>query len=258
VRLGNIDRQDDRSPFRQIAEHLRNAIDSGDLRPGDRLPSEAELTKHYGVARMTARQAIQELRTEGRVVAEHGRGVFVRHPPPVRRLASDRFARKHRLAGQAAFLVEAEKSGVTAHVDQIEVARGEPRADIRERLRLGDGERVVTRSRRYLADERPVEIAVSFIPLAIAEGTAIVETDTGPGGVYARLEDAGLTLDRFVEEVTARMPTADERRRLELHDGVPVLVVVRTAYDISGMPLEVCDTVKAAPAYVLEYDIPAH
>jgi GntR family transcriptional regulator len=257
VQLGSIDRQDDRSPYRQIADRLRAAIDSGALRPGDRLPSEAELREHYGVARMTARQAIQELRAEGRVVAEHGRGVFVREPAPVRRLASDRFARKHRQAGKAAFLAEAEKSGVCAR-DQIEVARVEPRADIRERLHLGDGERVVTRSRRYLADGRPVEIAVSFVPLSIAEGTAIIEIDTGPGGLYARLEDAGHTIDRFVEEVTARMPTAVERRRLELHDGVPVLVVIRTAYDSSGKPLEVCDTIKAAPAYVLQYDIPAH
>ena len=229
----------------------------GELRPGDRLPSEAELTRHYGVARMTARQAIQELRTEGRVVAEHGRGVFVRLPAPVRRLASDRFARKHREAGQAAFLAEAEKAGVRPTVDQIEVTQAEPTEDIRERLRLDRGRAGRVRSRRYLADDRPIEIAVSFLPLPIAEGTPIMEANTGPGGIYARLEDAGHVLDHFVEEVTARMPTAEERRRLELADGVPVLVVVRTAYDTRGTPVEVCHTVKAAPAYVLEYDVPA-
>lgn len=258
MQLGTIDRQSDRSPYRQIADHLRTAIDAGELRAGDRLPSEADLTGHYGVARMTARQAIQELRTEGRVVAEHGRGVFVRMPAPVRRLASDRFARKHRDAGQAAFLAEAEKAGVRPTVDQIEVSRADPTPDIRERLRLSEEDRIVSRSRRYLADGRPIEMAVSFLPLAIAEGTPIVEPNTGPGGIYARLEEAGHTLDRFVEEVTARMPSADERRRLELADGVPVLVVLRTAFDTAGMPVEVCDTVKAAPAYVLEYDIPAH
>jgi GntR family transcriptional regulator len=256
VELGRIDRLDDRAPYRQIADHLRSAIDAGRLGPGDRLPSEAELKQHYGVARMTARQAIQELRSEGRVVAEHGRGVFVRQPPPVRRLASDRFAREHREAGKAAFLAEAEKGGFRAHVDQIEVARIEAPAAIRERLRIDD-KLVLCRSRRYLADDRPVEVAVSYLPLSIAEGTAIAEIDTGPGGVYARLEDAGHTLDRFVEEVTARMPTAEERRRLELPVGVPVLVVVRTAYDITGTPVEVCDTAKAAPAFVLEYDIKA-
>jgi GntR family transcriptional regulator len=256
VELGRLDRLGDRPPYRQIADHLRAAIDAGQLRPGDRLPSEAELRQHYGVARMTARQAIQELRSEGRVVAEHGRGVFVRQPPPVRRLASDRFARKHREAGKAAFLAEAEKSGFRPHVDQIEVARVEAPAAIRERLQLDDG-LVLCRSRRYFADDRPVELALSYLPLSIAEGTAIAEIDTGPGGVYARLEEAGHPLDRFVEEVTARMPTAEERRRLELQMGVPVLVVVRTAYDIAGTPVEVCDTVKAASAFILEYDFKA-
>lgn len=76
VRLGGIDRHADRPPYRQIADQLRAALDGGDLQPGDKLPSEAELMQHYGVARMTARQAIQELRGEGRVVAEQGRGVF--------------------------------------------------------------------------------------------------------------------------------------------------------------------------------------
>jgi GntR family transcriptional regulator len=257
VQLGTVDRRDDRPPFRQIADQLRAAIERGELRAGDRLPSEAVLIRHYSVARMTVRQAIQELRTEGRVVAEHGRGVFVRQPAPVRRLASDRFLRRHREAGQAAFLAEADKSGVRPQVDQIEVTKSAPPGEVRERLRLADGEQVVVRSRRYLADERPVETAISYLPLRVAEGTAITEVNTGPGGIYARLEEAGHELGHFTEEVTARMPTADERRRLELADGVPVLVVVRTAYDTAGQPLEVCDTVKAAPAYVLEYDIPA-
>lgn len=257
VQLGTLDRQSDRPPFRQIADHLRALIDSGQVRPGERLPSEADLISHYGVARMTVRQAIQELRTEGRVVAEHGRGVFVRNPAPVRRLASDRFARKHREAGQAAFLAEAEKAGVRPTVDQIEVVTAEPSEPVKERLRLSDGDQVILRSRRYLADDRPIEVAVSSLPLAIAAGTPIMDANPGPGGIYARLEDEGHTLDRFVEEVTARMPTTDERRRLQLADGVPVLVVVRTAYDTNGLPVEVCDTVKAAPAYVLEYDFPA-
>ena len=85
----------------------------------------------------------------------------------------------------------------------------------------------------------------------------IAENDSGPGGIYARLEEAGHVLDRFVEEVAARMPTPTERRALQLGPGVPVLTVVRTAFDTSGTAVEVCDTVKAAYAYVLEYDFPA-
>src|SRR5664279_541284 len=149
--LGVVDRSEDAPPFRQIAAHLREAIRRGDLTPGDRLPSESELIEHYGVARMTVRQAIGELRAEGLVVAEHGRGVFVRSRPPVRRLASDRFARRHRQAGKAAFIAETEELGKPA-VDQIEAAEILPPSRVKELLDLPGRARVVSRSRRYLLD----------------------------------------------------------------------------------------------------------
>lgn len=254
--MGAIDRTDDAPPFRQIARHLREAIRRSDLAPGDQLPSESQLIEHYGVARMTVRQALAELRAEGLVVSEHGRGVFVRSRPPVRRLAGDRFARRHREAGKAAFLAETEGLG-QAGVDQIEVGEVLPPSRVQELLRMTGRARVVTRSRRYLLDGQPVEMAVSYLPVSIARGTKIAEMDTGPGGIYARLEELGYTLAEFVEEVSVRMPTPEERKRLQLGPGVPVMVVVRTAYDVEGLPVEVCDTVKAGPSYVLEYRVPA-
>ena len=257
VQLAALDRTDERPPYRQIAAALRDAVRAGRLAPGDRLPSESELVERYGVARMTVRQAIQELKTEGLVVSEHGRGVFVRAAPVVRRLASERFARRHRERGKAAFSIEAEKAGYAAHVDRINVYEVPAPDEVAERLKLAPGDPIVVRDRRYLANNEPVETAISYIPADLARGTAIAEQDTGPGGIYARLEEAGHILDHFVEEVAARMPTPDERRALQLGPGVPVLTVLRTAYDRTGRPVEVCDTVKAAYAYVLEYDFPA-
>ncbi|WP_096499092.1 GntR family transcriptional regulator [Mycobacteroides stephanolepidis] len=257
LQLGQVDRADDRPPYRQIADMLRAAIESHRLSTGERLPSESELIEHFGVARMTVRQAVQELRGEGLVVSEHGRGVFVRPTSPIRRLASDRFARKHRDEGKAAFSVEAEKSGYSPRVDKIVIRREKPNSVVAERLRISTTTEVVVRSRRYLADERPVETAVSYIPAAFAEGTPIEQPDTGPGGIYARLEENGYTLARFTEEVGARMPTPEERRVLDIGPGVPVLTVLRTAYDTNDVAVEVCDTVKVAPAYLLEYEFSA-
>ena len=114
ILVRQMDPASDRAVFRQIADHLREAIRNGRLRAGDKLPSEAQLMEHYNVARMTVRQAIQELKAEGHVVSEHGRGVFVRLVSPVKRLASDRFARRHRKEGKAAFLAESEAVGATS------------------------------------------------------------------------------------------------------------------------------------------------
>jgi GntR family transcriptional regulator len=253
----SVDPSSDRAVYKQIADHLRTAIGRERLGPGDQLPSETQLMAHYGVARMTARNALRLLQDEGLITAEHGRGVYVRARPPVRRLASDRFAQRHRKEGKAAFLAEAEESGARPDVDMIKVTTGKPPTEVASLLQLSSRDKTVIRSRRYLLDGRPVETAVSYIPIDLAEGTPITEPNPGPGGIYARLEESGHTLERFTEEVSARMPTPDEARVLALPPGVPVFRLVRTAYDTSDRPVEVCDTIMASDAYLLAYELPA-
>ena len=253
-----IDSSSDRAVYRQIADHLRVAITRRRLREGDRLPSEAQLMNHYGVARMTVRNALRVLQDEGLITAEHGRGVYVRSRPPVRRLSSDRFARRHRKEGKAAFIAEAERASAAPAVDMIDVSTVKPPIEIAERLHLPSGGRVVKRSRRYSLDGRPVETAVSYIPADLALGTPISERNPGPGGIYARLEEQGHNLERFTEEVSARMPTPEEAQHLTLPPGVPVFRLIRTAYDLDGRAVEVCDTLISGEAYVLAYELPAH
>ncbi len=254
--LRELEPATDRAVFRQIADHLRAAIVSGELPAGERLPSETRLMEHYGVARATIRQALGLLQAEGLTVAEHGRGVFVRPTPPVRRLAADRFARRHRQAGKAAFTAEVEQAGRIPSLDMLHVSEEQPSEEVRQRLNLPADSPVVARRRRYLVDGRPVELATSYLPVTLARGTAIERPDTGPGGIYARLEEAGHRLQRFTEDVTARMPTPDEARLLHLAAGAPVLHLVRVAHASDG-PVEVCDTVMAADAFVLGYELPA-
>jgi len=253
-----IDPASDRAVYRQIADHLRDAIARSRLAEGEQLPSEAQLMEHYGVARMTIRNALRILLDEGLVTAEHGRGVYVRSRPPVRRLASDRFAQRHRKEGKAAFTVEAAQIGATPQVDMLTVSEARPPADIADRLGLAEDTGTVVRSRRYLLDGKPVETAVSYIPADLATGTPIADPNPGPGGIYARLEEQGHTLARFTEDVTARMPTPEETRLLGLRSGVPVFHLVRTAFDVDGRAVEVCDTVMASDAYLLSYELPAH
>ncbi len=254
--LGTLDPTSDRAVFRQIADQLRVAIEKGRLRENEQIPSETMLVEHYGVARMTVRHAIQELQSEGLVLAEHGRGVFVRPRPPVRRLAADRFARRNREQGKAAFIAEAEQAGSKPDVDSILIRQEHASRDVA--ARLGSSRKVLARHRRYLLDGRPVEMAVSYIPLDIASGTPIAEPNPGPGGIYARLEEAGHVLDHFDEEVRSRMPIPEEARALRLLPGVPVFHLIRTAYDTDGRAVEVCDTIMATDAYVLAYSLPAH
>ena len=62
----------------QVAADIESDIDAGTYAPDTRLPSEAELSQQYGVARVTVRRAIEQLRERGKVVTVHGRGTYVR------------------------------------------------------------------------------------------------------------------------------------------------------------------------------------
>jgi GntR family transcriptional regulator len=249
-----IDPASDRSVYRQIADNLRRLIETGDLGPGAQLPSESALVNDYSVSRVTARRALSVLVADGLVVAEHGRGWFVRSRPPVRRLSSDRFAR--RAEGKPAFAVDMEANRRDYTVDVIFVGRGAPPEDVARLLGLKRRVQTVVRRRRYLVEGQPVEYATSYIPVDIAAGTRIEDVNPGPGGIYARMEDQGLLFERYDEEVTARLPSEDEMRALSLPAGSPVLHLVRTAF-ASGRAVEVCDTVMDAAAFVLFYTLPA-
>jgi GntR family transcriptional regulator len=60
-----------------IADDIAGQIGRGELRPGARLPSEADLAAHYGAAKMTARRAVRELRERGLVRTVMGKGTYV-------------------------------------------------------------------------------------------------------------------------------------------------------------------------------------
>jgi GntR family transcriptional regulator len=254
---GALDRRSGRPAYQQIADRLRSHVLDGTLGQGSRLPSETELIEMFGASRGTARQALAVLRAEGLIEVRQGKGAFVRARPPIRRVAHDRFARHHRESGRAAFLVETEGQGLEPQVQVENVGPEELPAWVAPYLGRAAGDPVLVRRRRYLADEEPVELATSYLPLDLVEGTRIAEVDTGPGGIYARLEELGHELAEFTEEVSARMPHPDEARSLDLASGVPVLRVVRRAVDVDGTVLEVCETIKAADRFVLAYELPA-
>ncbi|MEK8067504.1 GntR family transcriptional regulator, partial [Burkholderia contaminans] len=70
------------APFQQIKTLVRQNVESGDWRPGDRIPSELDLAAQFGVARMTVNRALRELTEEGVLKRIAGVGTFVAEVKP--------------------------------------------------------------------------------------------------------------------------------------------------------------------------------
>lgn len=252
----SIDPTDPRSPSRQIADGLREQIVSGAIAPGAKLPSESDLVNEYGTASQTVKQAISLLKAEGLVIGKKGSGVFVRLPPPITRMSMERFSRSQRAAGRAAQQAEAEAAGLTWRQEVLELAEVPAPDWVAKWYDLEPGAPVFVRRRREWVADEPNQLADSYYRPEVVRGTAITELKTGPGGSYARLEEAGLVIVRFREEMHARMPTPAETRGLRLTMGVPVVQLRRVAFAESG-PVEVFESIMAADRFTFTYEFDA-
>lgn len=240
--------------YRQIADVLRAEIEGG-LQPGDKIASERKLADRFDVSVLTVRQAIALLRSEGLLESQQGKGVFVRSRPPILRSDSRRLSRAERAKGAGAFMTDAKQGGFRAQ-PETEVREEVATPRIAEILGVNPGDVVLVRDRLMLADGRPAQLATSYLPKDVTAGTLIEQADTGPGGTYARLEEAGHTLTEFEERIRVRMPTPEESVALHLGAGVPVILVTRLAYSGERV-VEVNEMVMAGDRYELVHHIPA-
>jgi GntR family transcriptional regulator len=233
-------------------------ITSGELAPGDKLPSERELARRFGTARNTAREAIRLLTEEGLVTAQHGRGVFVREKQRIVRWGSERYSRRtYRETGLTPFRLEMARQGKTARVEVTSIEHVTPPFDVAERLLASPEEpSVLRRCNTYYADDEPLQVVTTYIHWTDAEGTALLQPQTGPGGIYGRLEERGHLLTTGQDEILARMASHDEATTLTLPPGVPVLEVLHTSLNQDGQPFEVSRFVHRADRSGLVYTFP--
>jgi GntR family transcriptional regulator len=246
-------------PYRRIADDLREQILSGQLAPGERMPSEHDLAQRYSTSRPTVRRAIAVLRSEGMITTGQGSGTFVRAKPNVRLCVTGTNYRRHRALGLPGFNAQVLEQGQSPRQDITEVASTTAPPDVASKLDLDEGSAVIVRRRIFLADNMPVALTDSYYPMDMAAGTAIEQPDRVPGGVHALIEDENGPIHRRIarseDDVTARMPTPDEARVLGLPQGVPVFRVLRTVYDADDRPVEVQDTVAAADRHEFRYEV---
>ncbi len=146
--------------YLQLSSLIRRCIASGLVKPGDQLPSEAELCKHFAISRSTVRQALKELEEQGLILRRQGMGSFVAEPKLYRRTENI-----------YSFTSEAVAMGRTpsSRLLSFEVIR--PSAEIRRLMEIRDETVEVYRFTRIrLVDEVPLMLETSHYPCYIFSG----------------------------------------------------------------------------------------
>ena len=215
--------------YHQILIGLTERIESGEIGVGDRLPSEADLVADFGVSRTTARRALDELRRQGLVRREPGRGTFLASP----RLRSN-------LAYLHSFSEEIERWGYTPGVRLV--SREERAADDEVAVWLGVevGEKVLFVRRLRLADERPIFVCDSRLP--IVRFPTLKDADYGTVSLSRLLEErTGRKIEHARQWIGAAGASPEVADLLEIKAGVPVLKITRITCVTGEEPVEVVE-----------------
>ncbi|MBC3841352.1 GntR family transcriptional regulator [Streptacidiphilus sp. 4-A2] len=236
----------------QVTDQMRRTIQRGQWAPGTQIPTEDQLCGLYEVSRPTVRLAVQALRTEGLLSVEQGRGTFVRAPSTTDRTTLDRT-----ITGTAQSYNTQGDDWTDVEPPDLQRVTLDPVAAALLELATGEAAFLVTRLLAHTAQPPARVRQTILIPLETATGTPLAQ----PGGkaITASCAFSALAAQHgpleWVESVSARQPTPDERAALHT-DGAPLLITRRiTRTQAERRPLMLETTSLPADAVELSYTL---
>ena len=215
--------------YAEIAEHYRNKIISGELRPGDQIPPLREVMEIWGVSSATAMRAYKALKMAGLTRASTGTGTVVTQPS-----SGNTAARVRTYAGTGSALATGETSQI------LEVGTVGADETVAARLEIEPGSKVHVRRRIVSRDGAPVHLSSSYYPAFVVDATPELTEPVSTGGSRElAAKRLGVAQDHVLEEVTSRLASEPEKEALGLTGSVIVTQVVRTVSLTDGRIVEV-------------------
>lgn len=221
----NLDRSGPVPLYYQIANRLREAIESGELAAGTRIENEQALVQQLGISRPTVRRAFQELVDEGLLVRQRGIGTQVVGGPPVRGVDVSSLYDDLKLSNRS------PSTKVLLHEEIV------PEESVSERLGLPSGTPLLRLRRLRYADGTPFALLDDHLH---PDFLTITAEQLEANGLYQIMRSRGTTAKVTRQIVTARAATTEETKLFEMEaPRLPVLAVTRTVFDQSGRAIDV-------------------
>lgn len=233
----SLDRSSPIPLYYQLSQQLEEAIASGTLKPGDRIETEVEIARRYGLSRPTVRQAIAELVAKGLLVRRRGVGTQVVHtqlrrPVELTSLYDD-LARASHLPRTRVLSVE------------LVPAEGK----VAESLNVPEGTSVRYLNRLRLDADEPLALMRNWLPADIADLDAVSLELTG---LYELLRRAGVHMRIANQRIGAKAASAAEGKLLGVPSRSPLLTMERVSFDDAGRAVEYASHSYRADSYSFE------
>lgn len=233
-------------PYLQIAAHLREKIVSGEIAPGQTVPSTRALSEEWNVAKATVTRALNLLAAEGLTEGKAGAGTIVRGRAPIYRRAQNRYA----LAQTTGLFYRPNESSCITAVDLITAP-----LEVRTALNLSEGEQAIRRHRVTSRDGEIVEISTSWFAGDLAQvAPLLLSMERIPQGTTIYLmEQTGRVLRHGQETTSVRLATSEEANEFGRPEPLPLYVTEHLACDNDDHPLTY-ETGLCPPGFKTTYD----
>ena len=236
--------------YRQIADDLRNKIESGELAQGSQLATEGELKEQYSASRNTVRDAIKWLTTLGLVETRPGQGTFVVEKPSpfVTTLTGDPTS-----AGgeETVYLAEVAAHGRLPTSSQPRVEIQQATRVVARALRLEEDAQVVSRHQQRFIDDTPWALQTTFYPMSLVQRGAtglILPTDMIAGALDYLARECDIKQAGYRDTIAVRPPDENEARffRLPADGRISVFEIHRLGFEKNGNRIRLTITVYPA------------
>lgn len=216
-----VDAQSPTPLYLQLAENLRAMINAGEVRVGEALPSERELSAMTRISRVTVRKAIDSLLREGMLSRRPGSGTFV----------STRIEQPASIL--AGFSADMQTRGSRPGSIWIEKASGLPTPEEAMTLALAPDAAVVRITRVRTADDEPLAIERAVVPAALLPPVPEIGES-----LYDALTRTGNRPVRGLQRLQSSLATPSEAQLLSVPIGAAILRIERRSFLASGAPVE--------------------
>ncbi|MDD7281401.1 GntR family transcriptional regulator [Floccifex sp.] len=215
-----------KSMYLQIKEIYKDKIIKGEIKRGEKLPSEMEIQQEFGVSRITARQAVLELEQEGMVKRGRGKGTFVIWRPGI----------EEELTHIKSFTEEMKSMNRVPGTASLKVSKIVPDRTVADIFGLEKGMEVYCIKRVRTADEVKMVYLTSYFPLST---NLPLNPDQYSQSIYTMLDYSGVGIPKKVEEkISAVLPDKEVADALKISETMPVLLRERISYDDKGKIIE--------------------
>ncbi len=224
--------------YLQLKTALLRLIQSGKLKPHERIPSERELGEKHGISRMTARRAIQSLIWEGFLYTRAGKGTYV---------GEVRLEQKQTLTG---FSEEIERRGLSPSSQVLEFAVVPASPEIADRLGIAPSAEIYHMTRLRLATDQVVAIESVNIPRDLCPN--LNDFDFARQSLYAILNsEYGIKLVSADQTIEAALASRRELSLLQLRPPAAILRMKRITRTEKGLIVEYTESVYRSDRYKL-------